>query len=186
MYRHCLGSRLTTAEFSCHVRSHRVQALCKPLNQKFITTLSNSLGSKIYYSTYFGKDGGDYDIGGIAVDKSLNIYLTGATNGDIPTTSGALFRPGTKNDLFVSKLVIMDDLALGVSASSSSVVHGDNLTYTIAVTSKGPDFASNLRIDDPLPTGTTLVGFDAGSSSRRYRKPSLCFASIEQGANLFR
>ena len=56
---------------------------------------------------------------------------------------------------------MLNDLALGVSGSSSAVVHGGNLTYTIAVTSKGPDFGYNVRIDDPLPGGTTFVSYNA-------------------------
>jgi uncharacterized repeat protein (TIGR01451 family) len=75
-------------------------------------------------------------------------------------TPGA-YTAGNAWSVFVSKLVIMDDLALAVSASSTPVAHGSNLTYTIAVASKGPDFAVNVRISDTLPAGTTLVGYDA-------------------------
>ncbi len=59
----------------------------------------------------------------------------------------------------------MDDIALGVSASAGTVAHGGNLTYTIAVTSKGPDFGYNVRISDPLPAGTTFVSYDAGGGT---------------------
>ena len=59
----------------------------------------------------------------------------------------------------------MDDLALGLSGSSASAAHGGNFTYTIAVTSKGPDFGYNVRIDDPLPAGTTLVSYNAGGGT---------------------
>jgi len=59
----------------------------------------------------------------------------------------------------VTKIVIMDDIAVHISASPSPVVHGANLTYTISATSNGPDFGYNVRIDDPLPAGTTFVSF---------------------------
>jgi uncharacterized repeat protein (TIGR01451 family) len=128
----------------------------------FITTLSGSLGSIAYYSTYFGNR--PYFVNAIAVDKTLNVYLAGSTEGGaIKPTSGALstgtaVNPGGSEDIFVSKLVIMDDLTLGISASPSlSVKHGSNLTYTLSATSKGPDFGYNVRIDDPLPAGTTFV-----------------------------
>jgi uncharacterized repeat protein (TIGR01451 family) len=138
-------------------------------DQGFVTTLSSSLGSIAYYSTYFGNR--PNFVNDIAVDKALNVYLAGSTEGGaIKPTPGALStgkagNPGGGEDIFVSKLVIMDDLAIGVSASPGSVVHGSNLTYTIAVTSKGPDFGYNLRVDDPLPVGTTLVSFDAGGGT---------------------
>jgi uncharacterized repeat protein (TIGR01451 family) len=121
------------------------------------------LGSIVYYSTYFSTGIDNYptyyaDVP-VAVDKALNVYLTGFNFGGIQPTPGA-FSMG--NSFFVSKLVIMDDLTLGVSASPSlSVTHGSNLTYTLAATSMGPDFGYNVRIDDPLPAGTTFVSFAA-------------------------
>jgi uncharacterized repeat protein (TIGR01451 family) len=136
--------------------------------QLFVTTLSGSLGSIAYYSTYFGTatNGG---FGYIAVDKALNVYLATYIGGFGPTqgaiSTGTTSNPGGDLDVYISKLVIMDDLALGLSASSGSVVHGGNLTYTIAVTSKGPDFGSNIRIDDPLPAGTSFVGYNAGGGA---------------------
>ena len=124
----------------------------------FVTTLSNTGRSLIYYSTYFGP--GPH---AIAVDKALNVYLTGSANaGGIPITPGAIDIAGGSGDVFIAKLVIMDDLALGLSASPSPVAHGGMLTYTIAVTSKGPDFGYNVRIGDSLPAGTTFVSYNAG------------------------
>ena len=128
----------------------------------FVTTLSSSLNSIVYYSTFLDTTAFPE---AIAVDKALNVYVAGSAAGTVPVTRGALNKRGGGQDIFVSKLVIMDDLALGVSASPSSVVHGSNLTYTIAVTSKGPDFGYNLRVDDPLPVGTALVSFDAGGGT---------------------
>ena len=45
-------------------------------------------------------------------------------------------------------------LYVTVRWSMSLALHGVAIAAT--VTSKGPDFAYNLRIDDPLPPGTTL------------------------------
>ena len=133
--------------------------------QDFVTTLSNTGSSIVYYSTYFGPYSSG-QVGDIAVDKALNVYISGATlPGGIPITPGAIHTPGGSYDVFISKLVIMDDLALGISGSSSFVAHGGNLTYTLAVTSKGPDFGYNVRIDDPLPASTTLVAYNAGGGT---------------------
>ncbi len=131
--------------------------------QGFVTTLSATGGSIVYYSTYFGTGGYTTTI---AVDKALNVYLTGYTFPDwIPITPGAIDLPRASFDVFVSKLVIMDDIELGLSASSGTVAHGGNLTYTIAVTSAGPDFGYNVRVADTLPAGTTFVSYGAGGGT---------------------
>jgi uncharacterized repeat protein (TIGR01451 family) len=136
--------------------------------QLFVTTLSGSLGSIVYYSTYFGT-AGTGTFGYIAVDKTLNVYLATYLHGFPPShgalSTGTTTNPGGDFDVYISKLVIMDDLALGISGPSSSVVHGGNFTYTIAVTSKGPDVGYNLRVDDSLPAGTTFVAYNAGGGT---------------------
>jgi uncharacterized repeat protein (TIGR01451 family) len=73
--------------------------------------------------------------------------------------------PGGGWDISVAKLVIMDDISTAVRASENSVAHGNDLTYTIAVTSKGPDFGYNVRITDALPTGTTFVSYSNGGGT---------------------
>ena len=42
------------------------------------------------------------------------------------------------------------------------MAHGANLTYNLALTSKGPDFGTNVRLSDVLPAGTTFVSYSAG------------------------
>lgn len=139
--------------------------------QFFVTTLKGSPSSIPYYSTYFGSATHSNVAISIAVDAHLNVYITGFdANGNIRTTAGALKsgspgNPGGGDDVFASKLVIEDDLSLALSASPSPVAHGGTLTYTIAVTSKGPDFATNLRVTDALPAGTTFVSDNAGGGS---------------------
>jgi uncharacterized repeat protein (TIGR01451 family) len=133
--------------------------------QGFVTTLSGDLSSIVYYSTYFGPSPNEQClttcwIHVLAIDKALNVYIGGQNDGSIRPTPGAFSNSSTA--LFFSKLVIMDDLSLALSASPTSVAHGANLTYTIAVASKGPDFGSNVRISDTLPSGTTFVSYSAG------------------------
>ncbi|MGC1360719.1 MAG: SBBP repeat-containing protein, partial [Silvibacterium sp.] len=139
-----------------------MQSFANRGQESFLTTLSNSGSSIVYYSTYLYVQNNEGPAG-IAVDKALNVYLTGRTHGEVPTTPGAISIGDVKQgNVFISKLVIMDDLALGLSASPSPVAHGGTLTYTIAVTSKGPDFGYNVRMSDPIPAGTTFVSYNAG------------------------
>jgi len=116
----------------------------------FLTTLNPTLSSLAYYSILVGGRA-------VAIDKSLNAYVTG---GICPATSGEL-KVGLQ-DVTVTKIVIMDDVAAHINASPSPVAHGANLTYTLSATSNGPDFGYNVYINDPLPAGTTFVSDNAG------------------------
>jgi uncharacterized repeat protein (TIGR01451 family) len=49
------------------------------------------------------------------------------------------------------------DLAVSKSASSSSIVTGSNVTYTITVTNNGPDTATSVVVSDQLPAGLAFV-----------------------------
>jgi hypothetical protein len=72
----------------------------------FVTTL-NATGSGLLFSSYLGgtRTGDISEGAGIAVDGSGNIYVTGRTAGDFPTTSGALQTTlGGGYDAFVAKI----------------------------------------------------------------------------------
>src|SRR5205814_5050139 len=81
-----------------------------PTSQKcggFLTTLNPTLSSLAYYSILVGGRA-------VAIDKALNAYVTG---GICPATSGVL-KVGLQ-DVTVTKIVIMDDVAAHISASPS-------------------------------------------------------------------
>jgi len=48
------------------------------------------------------------------------------------------------------------DLAVQKTASTNLIVAGSNLTYTVVVTNRGPDFAEFVEIADYLPGGMTV------------------------------
>jgi uncharacterized repeat protein (TIGR01451 family) len=136
--------------------------------QLFVTTLSGSLSSIQYYSTYLGSGTFSNQENIVAVDQKFNVYLAGYDTGNIKATKGALSSgtatPGADFDVFVSKLDIVADLALALSASPSPVPSGANLTYTITVTNKGPDFATNVLVTDSVPGGATFVSVDSAGA----------------------
>lgn len=53
--------------------------------------------------------------------------------------------------------LLITDLSVAVAVSPVSVLVNDNITYSIAVTNKGPSVASGVTMTDPLPAGVTLV-----------------------------
>ncbi len=80
--------------------------------------------------TYFDHEGGD-----------LNIYVGTQGRG-------------------VWRITLQDrvsDLAITKAATSSTVVTGSNVTYTITITNNGPDAAQNVRLTDMLPETTAFV-----------------------------
>ena len=139
----------------------------------FVATLvpSGELGKSIhYYSTALGGPVGPndiFDIGGIAVDSALNAYVSGGTTfRGFPTTPGAFERTFRGSNVsFVSKLVIAADMQLAIQASPGTAVHGGTLMYTLTTLNNGPDWAAYLKLDEPLPAGTTLVSYNAGGGT---------------------
>jgi len=57
------------------------------------------------------------------------------------------------------------DLVISKSADLTTVHSGRNLTYTIAAASYGPDAASSVVMNDPLPTGSTFVSASSTKGS---------------------
>ena len=136
----------------------------------FVTSLvpSGEQGKSIhYYSTLLGPEGccAYGEIWGIALDPALNAYVTGYTWKKYPVTPGAFQTELRNGDSFISKLVIAADLGLAISASPVTAVQGNNLTYTLVVSNKGPDWAQYLKLNDPIPPGTSFVSYNAGGGA---------------------
>lgn len=54
------------------------------------------------------------------------------------------------------------DLAVTKSVSSSPIVPGTNVTYTLTATNNGPSLAAEATVSDTLPAGLTFVSASAG------------------------
>lgn len=57
----------------------------------------------------------------------------------------------------VQVLIPTADVTLGMAASATRVRVGRNLSYSITVSNKGPQAATDVRVTDNLPAGTTLL-----------------------------
>jgi hypothetical protein len=97
-------------------------SLSKGALAAFVTTL-NATGSGLLFSTYLGGTtrGDNSEGAGIAVDNSGNIYVTGRTAGDFPTTSGALQTTyaGGDFDAFVARISPVVSAASAPAAASA-------------------------------------------------------------------
>ncbi|MHB8629676.1 MAG: SBBP repeat-containing protein [Aggregatilineales bacterium] len=111
----------------------------------FVSKL-NTIGSALVYSTYLGGSGGDTGKG-IAVDASGDVYITGYTTGNFPTTSSALQTTygGGSQDAFVSKL----------NATGSTLV------YSTYIGGSGNDGPSGIAVDSS--GNAYIAGYTSGS-----------------------
>lgn len=58
---------------------------------------------------------------------------------------------------FTATQSLMADLEVSQTASSSTLMPGDNVTFSASVKNNGPDGATAVTLTDTLPDGTTLV-----------------------------
>jgi large repetitive protein len=88
-------------------------------------------------------------IGTEAVDNDAN-PATGRT--DLITIASNV----TNNDIDAGFYPTLFDLALTKTSATSSVVAGGNITYTLSLINQGNVNATNININDYIPTGLTL------------------------------
>jgi len=119
----------------------------------FVTEFNPS-GTALTFSTYLGGSGDDRAYG-IALDSTLNVYITGATSsGNFPVTGG-VFQPNLRgaSNAFVSKL----------SHGGTSVVYstflggtGTDQANAIAVTPAGLAFVTGFTNSSDFPTQSPI------------------------------
>jgi len=121
----------------------------------FVTKL-NPAGSALVYSTFLGGSSGAQS-GGIALDTSGSVYVTGTTSSpDFPTTPGAFDTThNSSGDVFVTKLnptgsALVYSTFLGGSTSDEA--------HSIAVDAAGSAYVTGFTTSTNFPT--TVGAFD--------------------------
>jgi uncharacterized repeat protein (TIGR01451 family) len=122
-------------------------------------------GASLVSAGYIGGPADDR-VNAIAADHSGGAFVAGES---AAVAAGTLTRFTTKSgpdtsqnggiDAFVAKfcLDVCLDLTLKMTASAKSVLAGDNITYTLTISNKGPNDATGVVVDAPLPTGAVFV-----------------------------
>ncbi len=126
----------------------------------------------------FASDTAAGDFFGISVAISGETIVVGAPRDDIAAGveagSAYVYAPGATADLELSN-----------QDSPDPVTTGQNLTYTLTLTNRGPAAASNVVVTDNLPASTTLVSCSAdqgGVCSGTGNNRTITFASLAPNA----
>lgn len=132
----------------------------------------NSSASQGSYSS----GNGLWDVGSIGSGSSATLTLTGRVDVAGPKTNTAQVFAADQEDLdstpgnndpneddqdSVTIEAPQIDLSLTKGASPSTVLVGDNVTFTIDVSNAGPSQATGVTVLDQLPAGVTFVSANA-------------------------
>jgi uncharacterized repeat protein (TIGR01451 family) len=119
--------------------------------------------SGLRYATYLGGSEKD-EAYGFVVDRDRNMYVAGLTQSSSFFTTLGSVQPnfGGTEDAFVTKFDVLShapcaNLQLTMTDAPNPITIGDNVTYSLAVTNLGPDFATNVTVTNTLPSGMTLL-----------------------------
>jgi uncharacterized repeat protein (TIGR01451 family) len=108
--------------------------------------------------------GGVWQVGTVAAGAMPTLQIQATVLNPSPQTNTASishsdqFDPDPGNNTAMSTVIPEQaDLALTKTVNNPTPNVGDTVTFTITLTNKGPDAATNVRIADALPAGLTLV-----------------------------
>ena len=109
------------------------------------------------FSSYVGGSDSEQALG-VAASVSGALVVTGVTHSpDFPVVNPFQSTYAGGGDAFVAKLQARADVRITMTDAPDPVAVNGTLTYTMTVTNLGPDVATNVRVTDALPAGTTLV-----------------------------
>ncbi len=90
--------------------------------------------------------------------------------------------PGNNTSNHVTPVISEADLEITKDDGVTSIVPGNNLTYTLTVTNNGPSNSSGGALSDDLPTGLTFVSSASGCAELA-GTVTCTFGSLADGAN---
>jgi uncharacterized repeat protein (TIGR01451 family) len=102
---------------------------------------------------------------GASADFTVVAHVASSVTGpvdNVATVSSPTPDPDLTNNSSPASLPTLRsaDLAIAKSATTDAAVPGEDITYTLVVTNKGPSDTSNVTVVDPLPAGLTFVSAD--------------------------
>ena len=111
---------------------------------------------------------GQRDTDSLFIDVTVNPGTAGSTITNTATITSSLIDPDTTNNadsVSIDVIVPSADVSVDVSASATTVLESDSVSFTVAVANAGPDSALGVVITDLLPGGLTYTTHAATSGS---------------------
>ena len=144
------------------------------LQQPPYVQILNPEGTAFVFSSYLGSDTNGQALHTIAVNAAGETYLGGTTNAGFMKTPQfpnrfPLVNPfqtvygGGDRDAVIQKLGFNVDLSITKTANVTTLLPGQNVTFTLQVTNPSTDHASGVVISDNLPAGLAFVSCTAGA-----------------------
>lgn len=122
----------------------------------FITAFLPGFSDK-FFSSYLGGDNTDR-AQALTVDAGGGVYITGETASSNFPEKAQGFQHGGGTDAFIMLIGSTSaDLQLTKSASPSTALIGQPLTYTLLVYNAGPSATNSVQVQDPLPAAVAYV-----------------------------
>lgn len=90
-------------------------------------------------------------------------------------------RPSDCDIATVTVKVLSADLTVAKTVDNAAPYMGSNVTFTITATNNGPDAATNVVVNDPLPSGYTLVS--ATPSAGTWNSPNWTIGNLAKNAS---
>ncbi|MFC2078286.1 hypothetical protein ACFLTM_05720, partial [Candidatus Bipolaricaulota bacterium] len=115
---------------------------------------------------------GSLALGTIAVGENRQTFIRGIVD---PTFTGIVYNtvvvradppdanPGNESSTVDTTVITRADLAVNKSIDDALPNEGDTVTYTITVTNNGPSNATNVALEDVIPTG---LSYDSAIASQ--------------------
>jgi len=98
----------------------------------------------------------------VNVESVNNLYNQVSVDADTPEDPGDLENNSDDENTEVeTPLGPVADLEIGKTGDPASVIAGELVTYTLTVTNTGPSVATNVRVLELIPYGTTAVSLEA-------------------------
>ncbi len=97
----------------------------------------------------------------VTVDPATTAATISGTVSVSSSTSDPV--PGNASATATTNVTTAADLALSNTASATSVINGQPITYTLVVTNQGPSVAAGVSLTDAIPANTTFTALTAAA-----------------------
>ena len=155
--------------------STAVNATVTDVLPEHVSYVSSSAGCALSARTVSCKPG-DIEVGH-AVELTITVRIEPTFEGTIANTASVTSEtpdpePENNQSTVHTEVELKVDLALQKTAAAS-VSPGETITWTLTGENRGPSTATDVKLDDPLPSGVTYISYTISKGSCSYTAPTV-------------